>query len=114
VKFAEYEVYGEDEKNYKKDGSWVWVEDEEHIKVQYRDSSGGIQRGYVKKEDIKKDEEWSGDCIITTACVKSMELPDHCSELQAFRKLRDDYLIKKPKGKVFIEFYYCLSLCWKL
>ncbi len=111
VKFAEYEVYGEDEKNYKKDGSWVWVEDEEHIKVQYRDSSGGIQRWYVKKEGIKKDEEWSGDCIITTACVKSMKLPDHCSELQAFRKLRDDYLIKKPKGKVFIEFYYCLSPC---
>ncbi len=54
VKFAEYEVYGEDEKNYKKDGSWVWMEDEEHIKVQYRDSSGGIQRWYVKKEDIKK------------------------------------------------------------
>lgn len=40
-----------------------------------------------------------------------MELSDNCSELQAFRKLRDDYLIKKPKGKVFIEFYYCLSLC---
>lgn len=57
VKFAEYEVYGEDEKNYKKDGSWVWVEDEEHIKVQYRDSSGGIQRWYAKKDDIKKDME---------------------------------------------------------
>jgi len=40
-----------------------------------------------------------------------MKLPDHCSELQAFRKLRDDYLIKKPKGKVFIEFYYRLSPC---
>jgi len=59
VKFAEYEVYGEDEKNYKKDRSWVWVdlpdtkieEDEEHIKVQYRDSSGG---GMLKRKTLKK------------------------------------------------------------
>ena len=103
----------------RKDGSWVRVnldhpdtkieEDEEYIKVQYRDSSGRIQRWYVKKDDIKKDEEWEEGCIITTPCVKSMGLPDDCSELQAFRKLRDDYLIKKPKGKVFIEFYYRLS-----
>ena len=86
-------------------------EDGVHIIVQYCDSSGKIQRWYVRKDNIKNDEEWSEGCIITTACVKSMGLPDDCSELRAFRKLRDDYLIKKPKGKVFIEFYYRLSPC---
>ena len=48
----------------------------------------------------------SGPCFITTACVEAVGLPDNCTELEAMRYLRDEYLAKSDEGKRMIQEYY--------
>ena len=93
-----------DQKDYKVE------EDEERIIVEYRDSSGKIQKRSIKKDKVKRPKKRKKDgCFITTACVKSTNLSDNCIGLKAFRKLKDDYLAKSPEGRKLIDLYYSLS-----
>lgn len=45
-------------------------------------------------------------CVLTTACVTALGLPDDCHELVMFRRLRDEYLRRRAKGIAVIEDYY--------
>jgi hypothetical protein len=48
-------------------------------------------------------------CFITTAVCSTLCRPDDCSELQSFRKFRDDYLLKQPDGKEQVREYYLIA-----
>lgn len=48
-------------------------------------------------------------CFITTAVCDSFGKPDDCGELQAFRKFRDSYLLKKEEGAGLVEEYYDIA-----
>jgi hypothetical protein len=62
-------------------------------------------------------ENWeSGDttdsgspCYLTTACVKSKNLPDNCLELQVLRGFRDKILIQDSRGKKAVKEYYKIA-----
>ncbi|MEM9903573.1 MAG: DUF4157 domain-containing protein [Cyanobacteria bacterium P01_D01_bin.44] len=56
-----------------------------------------------KKADKKKADK---KCYITTACMRSMNKPDDCDELQTLRRFRDEYIRKQPKGDEMINAYY--------
>jgi hypothetical protein len=45
-------------------------------------------------------------CFITTACTRTMGLPDDCEELTVLRQFRDNYLRQKTNGQKLIEMYY--------
>lgn len=45
-------------------------------------------------------------CFITSAVCRTMDKPDDCYELTAFRQFRDEYLKKEPDGEALIERYY--------
>jgi hypothetical protein len=47
-----------------------------------------------------------GWCYITTACAQHQGLDDNCEELTVLRDFRDNYLMKKKKGKELIKLYY--------
>ena len=47
-----------------------------------------------------------GPCVLTTACVTALGKPDDCHELQMFRRLRDDHLLRTAEGRAVIEDYY--------
>lgn len=48
-------------------------------------------------------------CFITTAVCKTMDKPDDCYELNAFRSFRDHYLSCTEQGKALIEEYYTIA-----
>lgn len=47
-----------------------------------------------------------GLCYITTACVKALNLPDDCDELQTLRKFRDEYMLADPERATLVAEYY--------
>lgn len=51
----------------------------------------------------------SGSCLVTTACVGALGLPDDCPELRALRLLRDRYVRLLPNGGAEIQNYYRLA-----
>ncbi|MHC4536973.1 MAG: CFI-box-CTERM domain-containing protein [Planctomycetota bacterium] len=53
--------------------------------------------------------EAAGFCYITTACVKSMGLPDNCPELQTLRYFRDKILMSSATGKKAVNEYYQIA-----
>jgi len=55
------------------------------------------------------DSGSSGGCFITTACVKSLGLPDNCLELKVLRKFRDRVLLQNPGGRREVREYYKVS-----
>lgn len=48
-------------------------------------------------------------CFITTAVCRTMDKPDDCYELKAFRGFRDDYMSRTKQGKAMIEEYYTIA-----
>ncbi len=48
----------------------------------------------------------SGGCYLTTACVGAKGLPDNCTELQALRRLRDEFLMPTEFGRKAVAEYY--------
>lgn len=48
----------------------------------------------------------SGGCYLTTACVRAKGLPDNCAELQALRRLRDEFLMPTEFGRKAVAEYY--------
>jgi hypothetical protein len=49
-------------------------------------------------------QEWS--CLVSTACVRAMGLPDDCAELEALRGFRDGYVLSRPGGAEEVQAYY--------
>lgn len=55
-------------------------------------------------------ETWSVDeCFISTACVRSMGLPDDCEELTVMRRFRDEYVRLLEGGELIVARYYATS-----
>jgi hypothetical protein len=61
-------------------------------------------------------DQWdSGDttstspCYLTTACVKSMGLPDNCLELMTLRDFRDNVLMTNSAGRKAVKEYYKMA-----
>jgi hypothetical protein len=48
-------------------------------------------------------------CFITTACVRTFNLPDDCHELTVLRKFRDEYMMAVPNGPSMIQEYYRIA-----
>jgi hypothetical protein len=48
-------------------------------------------------------------CFITSACCEALGLTDHCFELRALRRYRDEVLAKRPGGTEDILAYYRLA-----
>jgi hypothetical protein len=48
-------------------------------------------------------------CFITTAVCQTMDKPDDCYELNAFRRFRDEYMSRTKQGKALIEEYYRIA-----
>jgi len=48
-------------------------------------------------------------CLLTTACVRYMGLPDHCRELAVLRELRDTFLASTETGRALVDEYYALA-----
>lgn len=47
-----------------------------------------------------------GGCFLTTACCRARGLGDDCKELEAFRALRDGYVLGLPEGPAIVADYY--------
>ena len=45
-------------------------------------------------------------CYLTTACIRSKNLPDNCTELMTLRSYRDTYLQSFEEGRCDIQHYY--------
>ena len=60
------------------------------------------------KPKLPKTNSGSGatGCYITTACITAKNLPDNCYELETLREFRDNYIVKTPKGKEWVQMYY--------
>ena len=73
----------------------------------------------ILRAEFAKRREATGDsvdvgkiangCFLTTACCEAKGLPDNCPELQAFRQLRDDYVLHRPDGAALVESYYQMA-----
>ncbi|MEM4282829.1 MAG: CFI-box-CTERM domain-containing protein [Candidatus Woesearchaeota archaeon] len=74
--------------------------------VQKQGSFGWHNTKFRIDKDTGRVEE---GCIITTACIKAMGLPDDCSELKAFRTFRDTYVRSLPNGDALISEYYTIA-----
>ncbi len=48
-------------------------------------------------------------CFITTAVCQTLDKPDDCYELKAFRSFRDEYMSRTEQGKALIEEYYIIA-----
>lgn len=51
----------------------------------------------------------SSGCFLTSACVKSMGLPDNCDELQTLRAFRDKRKLYDSAFKALVEEYYVIA-----
>jgi hypothetical protein len=60
-------------------------------------------------EEILKGFERKGFCYITSAVCDSMDKPDDCYELTAFRAFRDTYMRGTPERLKLISQYYELA-----
>ena len=57
----------------------------------------------------RKTASSSSGCFITSAVCNSLNKPDDCYELTAFRSFRDRWLSQQPDGKDMIEEYYRIA-----
>jgi len=81
--------------------------DKESGKVQKEGWFGWSDTGVRVEKDsgrVKEDK-----CIITTACIEAMGLPDDCNELNILRDFRDTYLRSLPEGNSLISQYYSIA-----
>lgn len=51
----------------------------------------------------------TGGCFITTAVCKHLNKSDDCHILYAFRRFRDNWLIRQKDGSILIEKYYLIA-----
>jgi hypothetical protein len=56
--------------------------------------------------DPPPEEDKSGFCFITSACVAHAGLDDDCHELTVLRRFRDDYIARLPTGAALLAEYY--------
>lgn len=56
-----------------------------------------------------KNEEQTGGCFLSSACIKAYNLSDDCEELRVLRYFRDTYLINRKNGREEIEEYYHIA-----
>lgn len=56
-----------------------------------------------------RDDQSSGGCFLTSACVEAKGLPDNCYELTTLRNFRDKYLAAQDCGKCEIAHYYHMA-----
>jgi hypothetical protein len=61
---------------------------------------------YISLNKERKSDDFIEECFLTTACVKSKQLPDDCEELQTLRSFRDKHLKSSEEGKRLIAHYY--------
>jgi hypothetical protein len=61
------------------------------------------------RHNITLTQRSGGCCLVTTACVTSMGLPDDCYELRILRQFRDDYMRTRDHGDELVENYYELA-----
>lgn len=89
-------------------GERIYFTDDEKILVRrgicsdteiYERKEGFISTYYEKKTL----------CLISTVCVKEMNLPDDCIELETLRKFRRKYLLDKSAGKRLLIEYERIS-----
>lgn len=71
------------------------------IELEGEDSELGIECA----KEIAKEEEKKGGCFVATACFDDYDSP----EVIVLRKFRDNHLLSKKIGRLFVTFYYCLS-----
>jgi hypothetical protein len=60
-------------------------------------------------EDIQNGFQRKGLCFITSAVCETMDKSDDCYELTAFRKFRDQYVLKSEAGRELVEEYYQIA-----
>lgn len=91
-----------------------WGHSDEGVRIEKE--SGKVQKeGFFGYSDsgtrVEKDSGRVKDdkCFITTACIRAKGLPDDCSELMAFRNLRDDYVKSLPNGESLISEYNTIA-----
>lgn len=48
-------------------------------------------------------------CYLTTACVRSKNLPDNCLELKTLRDFRDNILMTNSEGRKAVKEYYKMA-----
>lgn len=57
----------------------------------------------------KSENDSSGPCFLTSACVEAKGLPDDCYELTTLRRFRDEYMKQQENGKCEITHYYLIA-----
>ena len=67
---------------------------------------GDLAAVYREIDQLIPEPKPTGGCYLTTACCQVMGLEDNCRILQNLRKLRDEYIVKQPKGWQLIDLYY--------
>ncbi|MEM2089758.1 MAG: CFI-box-CTERM domain-containing protein [Candidatus Pacearchaeota archaeon] len=75
-----------------------------------RDAHNTMRRKDSNDPDYSPGSSSSGSiCYLTTACVRSMNLPDDCLELNVLRHFRDKILMQEPRGKKAVREYYRIA-----
>jgi len=81
-----------------------------------KDAHGTMQRKDSNDSDYSPGSSGSssggssgGICYLTTACVRSMNLPDDCLELNVLRTFRDKILMQEPLGRKAVREYYRIA-----
>ena len=67
------------------------------------------QEGDDKDHDTEKDNSSSGGCLVSTACVRGLHLPNDCHELQALRALRDIVVARRSDGPALLAEYLSVA-----
>lgn len=73
------------------------------------DDEGKVHRGRWSSDEIEynvTEDDNSGGCYVTTACVFAKGLPDDCYELETIRRFRDTWLRNQANGEEEIRTYY--------
>jgi hypothetical protein len=84
------------------------ISDGEHTSIGTGDTSASSQENASDRFDGGNYESDSF-CYLTTACVKSKNLPDNCLELEVLRGFRDKILMKDSRGKKAVKEYYKIA-----
>lgn len=70
---------------------------------------GKNQRHYCSRRCITEAGDTPSNCFITTATVRSRNLPDDCHELTALRAFRDTFMKKDDVMKTEVDEYYKIA-----
>jgi hypothetical protein len=73
------------------------------FEIQCEDNDA-YRQGYTHTRE--QEENSSGSCFLTSACVEYAGLSDDCHELTTLRNFRDTYVSQLPEGASAIREYY--------